>query len=98
MHERTGWHPAVHGGGAAYLQHKVSVWGQLEVQVLVVQMFSEGQQELILPADVCSQDERAQLLFHVLPAEGGGHHWANQQRDPAQAAVILCCEELLYFV
>lgn len=52
-----------------YLQHKVPVWSQLKVQVLVVQMFSEGQQELVLPADVCGQDQRAQLLFHVLPAE-----------------------------
>jgi len=32
-------------------------------------MFSERQQELILPADVCSQDERAQLLLYVLPEE-----------------------------
>lgn len=46
-------------GVRVYLQDKVPVWSQLEVQVLVVQMFSEGQQELILPADVCSQDERA---------------------------------------
>lgn len=52
-----------------YLQYKVPVWSKLEVQVLVVQMFSEGQQELILPANVCGQDERAQLLFHILPAE-----------------------------
>lgn len=54
---------------SVYLQHKVPVWGQLKVQVLVVQMFSEGQQEFVLPADVCSQDQRAQLLLHVLPAE-----------------------------
>lgn len=65
------------GQCAVYLQYKVPVWSQLEVQVLVVQMFSEGQQELILPADVCSQDERAQLLFHVLPVEERGRYWAK---------------------
>lgn len=31
-------------------------------------MLSEGQQELVLPADVRGQDEGAQLLFYVLPA------------------------------
>lgn len=31
-------------------------------------MFSEGRQELVLPADVCGQDEGTQLLFYVLPA------------------------------
>ena len=56
-------------GWMMHLQHEVSVWSLLKVQVLVVQMFSERQQELILPADVCSQDERAQLLLYVLPEE-----------------------------
>lgn len=41
---------------------------QLQVQVPVVQMFSEAQQELVLPADVCGEDEGTQLLFYVLPA------------------------------
>jgi len=57
------------GCAAVYLQYKVPVGGQLKVQVLVIQMFSEGRQELVLPADVRSEDEGAQLLFHVLPAE-----------------------------
>lgn len=57
------------GGCAVYLQYKVPMRSQLKVQVMVVQMVSEGQQELVLPADVCSQDERAQLLFHVLSVE-----------------------------
>jgi len=35
-------------------------------------MFSEGGQELVLPADVCGEDERAQLLLDVLPAEERG--------------------------
>lgn len=56
-------------GGAVYLQYKVPVRGELKVQVPALQMFPEGRQELVLPADVCSQDERAQLLFYVLPAE-----------------------------
>lgn len=43
-------------------------------------MFSEGQQELVLPADVCGQDERAQLLFHVLPAERRGRHLAKNTK------------------
>lgn len=49
------------------LQDKVSVRCLLEIQALVVQVLSEGGQELILSADVCGQDEGAQLLFHVLP-------------------------------
>lgn len=38
-------------------------------------MLSEGQQELVLPADICGEDEGTQLLFYVLPGgerEGGG--------------------------
>lgn len=50
------------------LQDEVPVGRQLQVQVLVVQMLSEGQQELVLPADVCGEDEGTQLLFDVLPA------------------------------
>lgn len=39
-------------------------------------MLSEGQQELVLPADICGEDEGTQLLFYVLPGgererEGG---------------------------
>lgn len=76
-------------GWAAYLQYEVPVWGELKVKVLVVQMFSEGRQELVLPADVCGQDERAQLLFHVLPAEHrGGRHWAKTTQ-PLIPVIIL---------
>lgn len=56
------------GANAQHLQDEVPVWGELQVQVSVVQMFSEGQQELVLPADVCGEDEGTQLLFYVLPA------------------------------
>lgn len=52
-----------------YLQHEVPVWGQCKVQVLVLQMFSEGQQELVLSADVSSQNQRAQLLLDVLSVD-----------------------------
>lgn len=52
-----------------YLQDEVSVCSQPQVQVLVVQVFSESGQELVLPADVGGQDEGAELLFHVLPAK-----------------------------
>lgn len=45
---------------------------QLQVQVPVVQVLAEGQQELVLPADICGEDEGAQLLFYVLPAEARG--------------------------
>lgn len=56
------------GGEFVHLQNKVSVWRLSKVQVLVVQMLSEGQQELVLPADVSGQDERAQLLLNPPPA------------------------------
>lgn len=42
-----------------YLQDEVSVRGQPQVQVLVVQVFSESRQKLVLPADVGGQDEGA---------------------------------------
>lgn len=35
-------------------------------------MLSEGHQELVLPADICGEDEGTQLLFYVLPGGGGG--------------------------
>lgn len=47
---------------------------QLQVQVPLVQMFSEAQQELVLPADVGGEDEGTQLLSYVLPAGGRGQH------------------------
>lgn len=47
------------GGARLYLQDEVSVRSQPQVQVLVVQVFSESRQELVLPADVGGQDEGA---------------------------------------
>lgn len=53
-------------------------------------MFSECQQELILPADVCSQDERAQLLFHVLPV--------GERRGATETKTTLMHEQCLFYL
>lgn len=57
------------GEKAVYLKYEMPVCGQLKVHILVVQMLSESYQEFVLSVDVCSQDERTQLLLYVLPVQ-----------------------------
>lgn len=53
---------------SSYLEHKMSVLCVLQPQILIVKVRFQTDQKLILPVDVCCQDQGAQLLLHVLSA------------------------------
>lgn len=51
-----------------YLEHEMSVVCILQSQILIVEVSFQTDQELILPIDVCCQDQGAQLLLNILSA------------------------------
>lgn len=69
------------GGAETDLQDEVPVAGAAQAQVVLVQVHPEPGQVLVLPADVCSQDQGAQVPLHV-QAEGGGQSENTEQTKP----------------